>query len=317
MMLETYSEWTQRLRQSMSLMFEAMLFKKFADSTGAKEEKDLGLQEVVKRRDLGQSTPDDSFTVLDGKIIEDSEQAVGPNITIAKYRDAWGVNLKEVVLEYRSYDKALELATESQDKEMIDKPNAPIRNLAWLLHESPFPDNKDDGAIGGAGYPTLLTLRCIGYLDQPGENRFQFIYEPPRSRVLQDKSVVTTLHSLINNMEPPTSLAAGGHFLHLWNEYWSTNGQGHKAQKTREKPSLGNRFFLAHAPAVTVLNIHNSGWVHKNLWSHGVIVFLIVNSSRFSRIQRLVPYVAGWGVARPISVEETDLRPDIEIEPNL
>jgi hypothetical protein len=89
MMLETYSEWTQRLRQSMSLMFEAMLFKKFADSTGAKEEKDLGLQEVVKRRDLGQSTPDDSFTVLDGKIIEDSEQAVGPNITIAKYRDAW------------------------------------------------------------------------------------------------------------------------------------------------------------------------------------------------------------------------------------
>jgi hypothetical protein len=52
-MLETYSEWTQRLRQSMSLMFEAMLFKRFADSTGAKEEKDLGLQEVVKRRDLG------------------------------------------------------------------------------------------------------------------------------------------------------------------------------------------------------------------------------------------------------------------------
>ncbi|KAH8767143.1 hypothetical protein F5882DRAFT_413349 [Hyaloscypha sp. PMI_1271] len=36
------------------------------------------------------------------------------------------------------------------------------------------------------------------------------------------------------------------------------------------KPSLGNRFFIAHALAMTVLNIHSSRWVHKNICSEDI-----------------------------------------------
>ena len=317
-MLETYSEWTQRLRQSMTLMTEKMLLKglaKFADFANTQQAKDLGLKEVATRQLLIQKAPDGSFAALEGSFVEGSERAVAPNVKVAKFQASWSLKPKEVVLEDRKYDRALQQAIDTNDEKRVEQLKSSLKNLAWLLHNSPFPEDTDDDAVISARHPTLLTLRCTGYIDQPSESRMQFIYEPPQMSLVQEKLAITTLHSLIMgtgpNIEPEKH-----QFLSLWHDFWS----GNRERATRghmQKPSLRNRFFLAHALALTVLNIHSSGWVHKNLWSHAIIIIPSANRSQRSGSQHLVPYVAGWGVARPTSADSTEMREDMQIEPNL
>ena len=317
-MLETYSEWTQRLRQSMTLVTEKMLlkglttFQEFADTQRAK---DLGLKEVATRRSLLQAIPDDNFTPLDGAIIKDSEQPIASNMMVADFQANWTPKLKRVVLEYRKYDRALRQAVDAKDEKKTKQLKSPLRNLAWLLCNSPFPKDTNDDAVIASRYPTLLTLRCIGYIDQPEKYQMQFVYDPPKKNIMQEEPAVTTLHALIAGTAP-TMTTSEQRFLQLWQDLWLGTGE---KWTTRHKPkqSLRTRFFLAYALALTVLNIHSSGWVHKNLWSHAIIVIPSTNGIQRSGAQHLIPYVAGWGVARPTSVETTDMKPITEIEPNL
>ena len=317
-MLETYSEWTQRLRQSMTLMTEKMLLKgltSFQDFANTQQAKDLGLKEVATRRSLIQAMPDDNFAALDGAIVKDSELPIASNIMVAKFQASWSPKPKDVVLEYRKYDRALRQAVDAKDKKKIKQLNSPLRNLAWLLHNSPFPEDTDDDDVISSKYPTLLTLRCIGYVDQPEEYQMQIIYDPPKRNIMQEELAVTTLHALITGTGP-TITTSEQKFLQLWQDLWLGTGEKWTARH-KPKPSLRTRFFLAHALALTVLNIHSSGWVHKNLWSHAVIVIPSANRTQRSGTQNLIPYVAGWGVARPTSAETTDMKPTTEIEPNL
>ncbi|KAH7120438.1 hypothetical protein B0J13DRAFT_567930 [Dactylonectria estremocensis] len=68
---------------------------------------------------------------------------------------------------------------------------------------------------------------------------------------------------------------------------------------SKSKPALGDRYFLAWALASTLFNIHSSGWVHKNISSKSILVF--------RQGGRLVPYIAGWTVARPQTKEYRDM----------
>jgi hypothetical protein len=317
-MLETYSEWTTRLRQSMTLMTEKMLLKglkNFGEFAQSQQAKDLGLQDVARRQLLVRTTPDDNFTSLEGSIVKGSERTIAANVTVAKFQASWSPKPREVVIEHRMYDRALQQAIDSKDETKVQELKSPLRHLAWLLHNSPFPEDTDDDAVAAAKNPTLLTLRCIGYIDQPQEDQMQFIYEPPKMGLLQGKLSITTLHGLIMSTEPQVPVSEQ-HFLDLWQDFWS----GSSAKRTvglMQKPSLRNRFFLAHALALTVLNIHSSGWVHKNLWSHGIIVVPSANRSQQSGSQHLIPYVAGWGIARPSSAKATEMKPNHEFESNL
>ena len=317
-MLEIYGEWTQRLRQSMTLMTEKMLlkglttFREFADTQQAK---DLGLKEVATRRWLTQDVPDDNFAALDGTIVKGSERPMASNIMVAEFQASWSPKPKDVVLEYRKYDRALRQAVDAKDEKEIKHLKSPLRNLAWLLHNSPFPEDTDDDAVVASKHPTLLTLRCIGYIDQPEESQMLLIYDPPKRNIMQEELAVTTLHALLMGTGP-TVTTSEQKFLPLWQDLWL--GTGEKwTTRHKPKPSLRIRFFLAYALALTVLNIHSSGWVHKNLWSHAIIVIPSANRTQRSGAQHLIPYVAGWGVARPTSAKTTDMRPISEIEPNL
>ena len=295
--LAVYSEWTQRLRQTMSLMLTTMMFaepgraswKNFAET---QEAESMGLQHVAKRQLLARSEPPDDFRALDGIIVEKPDWANTPTLKFAEHHDPWDTELKDYLVEYREYDRALKHAIDAENEKAIEHLKAPARKLAWLLHNASFPDFNYEKSADTSDVPILLSLKCAGYVDQPEQHRTVFLYELPVSgSAAEGHSPIMTLHDLIN-------------------------GNNFNTQSAWRKPSLGNRFFLAYALTMTVLNIHASGWVHKNIWSHGVIVFHANTPNGFSKSHSLIPYLASWGLARP-SLGETELAPSLEIEPNL
>ncbi|KAH0545480.1 hypothetical protein FGG08_000481 [Glutinoglossum americanum] len=292
--LSEYSEWAERLRQTMSLMlltltaFGDTTLRDFADS---KRAMDMGLQEVAQRQILAHSGPPEDFKALDGLIVEVSETPNTSSIRLARYEDEWGA-AREVVVEYRTYDSALAYATEVNSPDLAEM-KTPTRNLAWLLCSASFTQGPDGDVTAISNRPGISTLQCLGYLDQPEHYQTIFLYQLPRLRNLGIGSSIITLHDLIN----------GGTV-------------GAQAPRPTSKPSLGNRFSLAHTLASAVLNIHSSGWVHKNIWSRGVVVFPSSTSTPGSESeQHLVPYLTGWGLARPV-LGSTDLATNTEAEPN-
>ncbi|KEF55613.1 uncharacterized protein A1O9_08363 [Exophiala aquamarina CBS 119918] len=318
-MLTEYSEWTNRLRQCSALMTERILLKgltSFAEFADTQNARDLGLQDVAKRRSLVNVIPPATFTPLSGFIMPRSERIVASNVVIVKFHADDMPEPREVVLEHCTYSIALLQAIQSKkDATAIAELKIPYRKLAWTLNQSPFAEETDSDDILTATNPSLLTLRCIGYIDQPEKEQVSFLYELPNLGIMQEQLSVKTLHGLIRGSKPPES-GSDTFFLDIWEDCWSRIDQKPSSGGKR-KQSLRNRFFLAYALAMTVLNIHSSGWVHKDLWSHGIIIIPSSRPSKQSGSTYLIPYVAGWGVARPTAAKETDLRPDYSIEANL
>ncbi|KAL2831450.1 hypothetical protein BDW59DRAFT_140183 [Aspergillus cavernicola] len=278
--LEEYSAQTERLRQTMSLMLltmAAMGSTELRDFAESKRARNMGLQNVVKRQLLTLGHPPDDFTALGGWLEEIAESSTGSNLKLARYEGDWGP-VQTVVVEYRKYDDTLMTAPDIS----FDKSMAPIRDLAWLLVSATGLDKKEVITVGGASYgPSISTLPCLGYLDEPGEGRTAFLYQLPRSQDIQPVGNIVTLHGRIND------------------------------QSFRGRPPLGSRFLLAHTLASTLLGIHTCGWVHKNISSRGIIVYPSVGR------QRLIPYVAGWGYARNIDGGTLLVNADTDLEANL
>jgi len=141
----------------------------------------------------------------------------------------------------------------------------------------------------------MFTLPCLGYLDLLDEYRTAFIYQIPRLTTNISQNIhALTLHSLINEIE---------------------------SSSPQSKPALEQRFFIAHALGKTVLSVHESGWVHKNISSRGVAVFPgtmgqdAARGRSFAGGHAFVPYLTDWGYAR-LDLDATDLLDDFEAEPN-
>jgi hypothetical protein len=289
-MLADYSEWTGRLRQTMSLVlltlsaFGNPTIRDFKNSARSKE---MGLEAVINRQALVSRQPSNEFRALCGRIIAQSELIYGPNIRLAKYEDEW-YRTEDVMLEYRKYNKELVRAVHFKLPE-LDTLKEPIRDLAWLLHTAFFAQNAEPADSNNP--LAIYTLRCLGYLDQPEQGRTVFVYQLPKGGHFQTSPRIMTLHD------------------------WISNNGDQAVKQDKPKPSLGNRFFLAHALCLTLLNIHSSGWVHKNIWSHGIVVFPCAQLSPDSNLPRFVPYVVGWGFSRPIT-GGTELNADPEVESN-
>lgn len=287
-MLVRYNQWTERLRQTMSLMllvsavFGNTKLKTFSNSKTARN---LGLQKVAKRQLLVKASPPDTFKALKGQIMEATDSMTDSSLQVADYVDEWESTTRMIV-EYREYSSSLVQATEMNNTKALQELKAPIRNLAWLLRSSSLSD-ANAGGLNESTNQSMFTLECVGYIDQPDEHQTIFLYQPPRSVASQNQiSKITTLHDLVE----------------------SGNCQF----------SLGHRFFMAYALATTILYVHGSGWVHKNISSHGVTVFPLRNpvaSVSSGRDFDHVPYLTGWGFARP-ELGGTELLQDFEVEPN-
>ncbi|KAL6228738.1 hypothetical protein BDW75DRAFT_134466 [Aspergillus navahoensis] len=289
--LAEYSEWTGRLRQTMSLVLLTLSalgnspLGDFAKSTRAK---DMGLRHVIDRQILATSKPPDDFHGLSGRIVEGSELLHSSDMRTAEYEDDWG-RLEAVVLEYRRYNRDLILATQF-NLPNLDKVKEPVRNLAWILQNASFTDAHDNEFSAATNRLSIYALQCLGYIDQPEHHRTILLYQLPRSRTLPTDPKILTLHDWIN----------------------ASDSQGLSGMP---KPSLGNRFFLAYALCLTLLNIHCSGWVHKNISSRVTVIFPSARVTTHSKSPCCTPYLMGWGLSRPIT-GGTDLTADTEVEPN-
>jgi hypothetical protein len=190
------------------------------------------------------------------------------------------------------------LKRDDLEPEEVNELKEPIRNLAWLLQSTTFASKSSDSL----DQPKIYALECLGFIDQPIEERSAFLYKLPASES-EDGASLTTLHAFINAVD-------------------SAN------KRPLMRPSLNDRFSMAHSLALTVSNVHASAWVHKNIWSRGILLFLETSSGvstaglyeqRLSTPNpgnRIVSYLSDWGYARSVQ-QGTDMRSDFEVEPNL
>ncbi|KAJ5380591.1 uncharacterized protein N7496_003019 [Penicillium cataractarum] len=289
--LETYTQWSQDLRNLMLHMSQDTLAKLAeSDQQGMKSS---GLEPVIKRQMLAEAEAPADYHSLTGTLIEEGKSTKGFQL------GTWSAGTSEttkVIVEYHEYEG--ELKRDDLEQDEIDELKTPIRNLAWLLQSTTFASDSSDSL----DQPKIYALECFGFIDQPIEERSAFLYKLPASES-DDGASLTTLHAFINAVD-------------------SAN------KRPLKKPSLNDRFSMAHSLALTVSNVHASAWVHKNIWSRGILLFLETSSgvstaglyeqrlSTPSPGNRIVSYLSDWGYARSVK-QGTDMRSDFEVEPNL
>jgi hypothetical protein len=138
-----------------------------------------------------------------------------------------------------------------------DTPAGSIRQLAWYLSASGTVKAPAKQPAAMSGYD-MLTLVCLGYMDDPSNARSLILYRSPRS------------HPWASN--PPS--------LHgMISKGWTS------------KMSLTYRFKAARTLVSSVLDIHTSGSLHSNINSEG-IAMLPQNLNDLETS----PYLLGWGV---------------------
>ncbi|RDW89928.1 uncharacterized protein DSM5745_01703 [Aspergillus mulundensis] len=293
-LLEEYTKWTTALRDQMQLFGLEILVRGTEDDK--KELNAIGLGPVVQRQKMVDAHAPDGFQDLQGEI-KVAEYAANGSFQFGHWTEAGGASSTAVIVEYHEYPK--KLRRDGLDPDEIAKLKAPIRDLAWLLKNSTFGSRKSKSEPEQLAPPKIYALECLGYIDQPFEDRHMFLYRLPTPQDVEMQSLIT-LHSYINA------------------------GDG---DAKRTKPTLNDRFTMAHCLAITVQNIHASRWLHKNIWSRGILLFLDTPTGvQVSELQkhRIVPnsknrihaYLSDWGYARS-ETQGTAMAADFDAEPNL
>ncbi|CAI7641394.1 unnamed protein product [Penicillium palitans] len=287
-LLAQYSQWTERLRQVMTLMLlvegrvGSLSVHDIATQNAGSA---LGLQKPAARQLRAQSDPpadfgplEGSFEVLDGLI--GSSQRKDPHsmqlqYVVGTYIDPFGVSSTTVIMEKHKFD-TFDLATTTGEQRAEVREKL-VRKLVWTLKEddeSPRRLNKLSEQNATNGKPSSETtaeaeknshvglLPCLGYLPIADDGYPSLIYRLPPGTT---GSSICTLHDYILNCP---------------------------------KPALGDRFTMALSLAETVLDIHSSCWVHKGIWSRGILFMPMLG--------RTLLYLVGWSTARPRSQEMSD-----------
>ncbi|EEP77691.1 predicted protein [Uncinocarpus reesii 1704] len=244
--LEEYQGWTSNLRDVMQHFSQEMVYSLADPASPANNESEslegTGLEQVVQRQKLVSAHPPDDFEGLEGEIVEEGTAS-------NRFQPArWTCKgeSQQVLVEYREYDRRLRL--DDLDPEEIEELKAPVRNLAWLLQNSTFQDGGGNDAE--MQQPAIYSLQCLGFIDQVEEERTVFVYKLPSLRAGTETKTgikILTLHELITTIDAKT--------------------------KRPLKPSLTDRFNIAHCLALTLSNVHASLWLHKNIWSRGILLF--------------------------------------------
>ncbi|KAL9129224.1 MAG: hypothetical protein Q9217_002265 [Psora testacea] len=121
----------------------------------------------------------------------------------------------------------------------------------------------------------LSILHCVGYLNQ-SKNFTGYAFRVPDHARRGQKHV--TLHDLLS-----------------------------RVRNSRDMPDLGDRFGLAKALVSTVFEIHNIGWMHKNVQPRNVVFWPKEGAEDEADITK--PYLMGFDVSRPNQPDEFSERP--------
>ncbi|KAL4785302.1 hypothetical protein BJX76DRAFT_356179 [Aspergillus varians] len=191
---------------------------------------DSNVPEIVAWQLQAQVDPPADFGFLDGSF-EPPDASRRPShlqCVVGTYTDACGIDSTTVILEEHTFD-LFDLATTTSDTWAAFRKTL-IRKLAWMLKEG------DESATNSPETPAAATekqspvslLPCLGYLPIAADGHPSLIYSLPPSTT---GSSTWTLHDYVLNSPRPT---------------------------------LGDRFTMTLSLAETTLNIHSSGWVHKD-----------------------------------------------------
>ncbi|KAJ5747078.1 uncharacterized protein N7511_008774 [Penicillium nucicola] len=286
--LEAYTKWSEDLRNLMQHMSQDTLAKLAeGDQQGLKSS---GLEPVIKRRMLAEAKAPADYQSLTGTVTAEDKSTGG--FQLGKWSPS-GSEETQVIVEYHEYESLLRQEDEPEEIKALKEP---IRNLAWLLQNTTFSSASSECL----DQPKIYALECLGFIDQPAEERSVFLYKLPSEPT--GPASLTTLHTFINAID-------------------SAN------KRPVKKPSLNDRFSMAHSLALTVSNVHASAWVHKNIWSRGILLFLETSTgvstsglyehrlSAPTPDKKIVSYLSDWGYARSVQ-QGTDMRSDFEVEPN-
>lgn len=163
-LLNQYSQWNERLRQTMALLF---MIKPYKPASSVRTPA-LGMQTFIKWQQLATAVVPSDFISLPGdleNLDEDSVAAaeiggVQKSFTVADYNDGFG--LRKVIVECRRYSPSLVLATEEKDENEIKTLKEPLVSLAWLLQSASRLDKSENGNTA-TSYNSMKVLHCEGY----------------------------------------------------------------------------------------------------------------------------------------------------------
>jgi hypothetical protein len=128
----------------------------------------------------------------------------------------------------------------------------------------------------------VSVLHCIGYLDQTSDVTGYAFRLPPGALPGQKPS---TLHQLLTQVKSGTDI-----------------------------PDLGERFELAKALASTLFEIHNVGWMHKNIQPKNILFWPKPGTGVIGEPNISKPYLMGFDISRPDGPGEFSEKPAIRPE---
>ena len=129
----------------------------------------------------------------------------------------------------------------------------------------------------------ISVLHCVGYLDQNINITGYAFRLPPDVPPGQNPM---TLHQLLM-----------------------------RAKSANDIPDLGERFDLAKALTSTVFEIHNLGWVHKNIQPKNILFWPKPNTTDEPDLRK--PYLMGFDISRPSQPGEVSEKPPSRPEDDL
>ena len=132
----------------------------------------------------------------------------------------------------------------------------------------------------------LSILHCVGYLNQ-SNNVTGYAFRLPEG--VQPGQKPITLYDLLKRVERP--------------------------DQRKDIPDLGERFELAKALVTTVFNIHNIGWVHKNIQPKNILFWPKPDGTSETDLSR--PYLMGFDISRPNQPGEVSEKPLSHFEDDL
>ncbi|KAF6791059.1 hypothetical protein CSOJ01_14417 [Colletotrichum sojae] len=169
--------------------------------------------------------------------------------------------MEDVLVEWKKYDSTW------QGKKGIELTGR-IFNIAQLLNSETKPDE-------------LLTLKCLGFFDDPERSAYGFVFQiPPGSPYpslkTDGKYPMASLKSLLDTPSPNTL------------------------------PTLEDRYHAAYSLALSLSILHGVSWLHKSIRSQNVL-FVVAPDGRpiWSR-----PYLVGFEFSRPDAIDESSEKPE-------
>lgn len=300
--LEDYKSDTDSLRGMMQHFSQEAIYS-FVENSSLK---DTGLEAVIKRQKLAKIELPSDFDEIGGEFAE--EGVAAKRFQLGRWNHQ-GLST-QVIVEHHEYED--QLRSDDLDEDEVAKLKKPVKTLAWLLQNSSF---RETGEESGEEQPVIHSLQCLGYKDDMTAKRMTFLYKLPSppdgtSWRYDSGNTLATLHTLITKVDKKTRRAF--------------------------KPPLADRYSIANSLALTVLNIHGSAWIHKNIWSHGILLFLQdkngntyplgattetpgstpISATKDGEKPQLLAFLGDWGYSRRID-GYTDMNVDFDIEANL